>query len=50
MRMTTTTAILLLATCFFLGIDCCYSQDPCSARFVNPKPNGDGMPSARVMA
>jgi hypothetical protein len=29
-------AIFLSATCFFAGIDC-YCQDPCSARFVNPK-------------
>ncbi len=30
-------AILLSATCFLVGVEC-YSQDPCSARFVSPKP------------
>ena len=40
-------AILLFATCFFVGTDC-YSQDPCS-RTVRPKPDEKPLTSAEIV-
>ena len=45
--MRTTAAVLLLATCFFVGIDC-YSQDLCSARFT-PKSDSKPLTAAELV-
>jgi hypothetical protein len=41
------TAILLFATCFFVGTDC-YSQDPCSAHFAQ-KPGEKPLTSSELV-
>lgn len=47
--MRTATAILLLGTCFFVGIDC-YPQDPCSAHFDSVKAEVKPLKSAAELA
>lgn len=46
--MRTAAAILLLTTCFFVGIEC-YSQDPCAAPSFSTKPDEKPLTAAELV-